>query len=65
METHNTVAPDELPLVLTAAEAAKVLRIGLSSTYALIRCGSLRCIRIGRKYRIPRQSIIDYLRGVT
>lgn len=52
---------DTMPLVLTVSEAAKLLRIGLNSTYDLVRCGAIRSLRIGRQLRIPRQAILDYL----
>lgn len=57
---ENTVF-DTMPLVLTVPEAAKLLRIGLNSTYDLVRCGAIRSLRIGRQLRIPRQAILDYL----
>ena len=50
-----------LPLTLTVAEAGEVLRIGRSSTYALVRCGRLRSIRVGKMIRVPRDAIVEFL----
>ena len=51
----------DLPLTLTVAEAATVLRIGRTSAYNLVRCGRLRSIRCGKIIRIPREAIFEFL----
>jgi excisionase family DNA binding protein len=52
---------DELPPVLTIAEAATALRIGRNQCYALVRSGELHGRRIGRVIRIPKTSLIAFL----
>lgn len=47
--------------VLTFNELRKVLRIGKSKTYQLLRDGTIKSIRIGTKYRIPKPDVINYL----
>ena len=54
---------DSLPLLLTASEAGKVLRIGRSKVYELIRSGELKSIRIGKQIRVPRDAISELLRA--
>ncbi len=49
------------PLVLTADEASKLLRIGKNHIYELTRCGRLRSIRVGRKILIPHSAIREFL----
>ena len=62
MKTGNgNVVEELLPLVLTVPEAGKALRIGKNSAYELVRCGKLRCIRVGRAIKIPRSAIYDFL----
>ena len=61
MTDKKYYAIDELPLMLTAQEAAAVLRIGAGSVYELVRCGKIHSIHIGKKIRIPRQAICTYL----
>jgi excisionase family DNA binding protein len=55
----NTMAT--LPEVLTAREAAAILRVGRNQLYQAIGCGQLRAVRIGRSLRIPKQALLDLL----
>ena len=57
----GSISLDTLPLTLTVAEAGEVLRIGRSSTYALVCCGRLRSIRVGKMIRVPRDAIVEFL----
>jgi excisionase family DNA binding protein len=43
--------------VLTPAEAARVLRMSRSKTYAMIRSGELPAIHIGRAVRVPVRAL--------
>lgn len=51
----------ELPLVLTAKETAKFLRIGKSTFYEQIRCGRIGYLRIGRRILVPRTALLKML----
>ena len=48
---------DQLPLFLTVPQLAEVLDIGLNSAYALARSKKIRAVRIGKQYRIPKESV--------
>jgi excisionase family DNA binding protein len=50
-----------LPEVLTAREAAAVLRVGRNQLYQAVARGQLRAVRIGRTIRIPTQALLDLL----
>ena len=52
---------DHIPDVLTIPELQKVLRIGRSTAYRLIKTSELRCIRIGRSIRIPREYVLEFI----
>jgi len=52
---------DQLPLVLNVNQLAEVLGIGLNRAYALVRSGSIRNIRIGRQYKIPKDALSAFL----
>ena len=52
---------DELPLTLRAEDLMPILGIGRNTAYALIRCGKIRSIRIGRQLRIPKDALVEYL----
>ena len=51
----------QLPLVLTVEQLATVLGIGLNAAYELVRSNSIQSVRIGRQYRIPKNSLEAYL----
>ena len=39
----------------------EVLRIGKNAAYKLINSGKLKCYRINRTWKIPRQSVEEYI----
>jgi excisionase family DNA binding protein len=47
--------------VLTAREAAAILRIGRNQLYQAIARGQLDAIRIGRSIRIPKHALLALL----
>ncbi len=55
---------DDLPLMLTVDELAKVLRIGRNAAYQLVKDGLVRGIRVGRTIRIPCEAIIQFAGGI-
>ncbi len=50
-----------VPVALSIDEVAKLLDIGRNSAYALVRCGALHSVRIGRLLRIPRSEVDRFL----
>lgn len=52
---------ENLPLVLTVDETAKILQLGKATVYELVRCGRLRSLRVGRKIRVPGEALRDFL----
>jgi excisionase family DNA binding protein len=57
----STSALATLPEVLTAREAAAILRIGRNQLYQAVARGELDAVRIGRSIRIPKQTLLDLL----
>ena len=53
---------DQLPLILSVDELTKILGIGKNTAYDLIRCGRIRSVRIGHKIKIPKDSLLDFLK---
>lgn len=51
----------EIPPVMTVPQFCKLLGVGRNSGYELVRASKLEVIKIGRKIRIPRHSILRYL----
>ena len=57
----STSALAMLPEVLTAREAAAILRVGRNQLYQAVARGQLGAIRIGRSIRIPKQALLALL----
>src|SRR6478752_5894398 len=56
----RAAGPDE-SLLLTPEEAARLLRIGRTTVYALIKAGDLRPVHIGRSCRLARAELERYV----
>jgi len=41
-----------------------MLGIGKSSVYGLLKTNQIKHVRVGRKYIIPKQAVIDFINGV-
>ena len=52
-----------LSYIFTVAELAKFLKIGINTTYRLLRTGKIKSVRVGRQYRIRREAVLEYLSG--
>jgi len=50
------------PLLLTPEEAARLLRVGRTTVYALMKAGELRPVHIGRSCRLARAELERYVR---
>ncbi|MDR2453615.1 MAG: helix-turn-helix domain-containing protein [Bifidobacteriaceae bacterium] len=46
---------------LTVAEVAETLRVSDMTIYRLIASGELRALKVGRSYRIPAESLQEWL----
>lgn len=49
--------------VLTAEEAAALLRVSTKTVLALARAGSLPGEKVGRAWRFVRSDVLDYVRS--
>ena len=49
--------------ILTIDDLAKMLKIGKNKAYGLLYHGEIKSIRIGKIYRIPKESVIEYLKN--
>ncbi len=53
------------PMMYTPEEARKLLRIGRSRFYELLRQGQIKSVRNGRRYLIPEACLNEYIKGLT
>lgn len=47
--------------VVTVEQLAEMLDIGLTLAYRLVRQKTIKSIKVGREYKIPKQFVINYL----
>lgn len=47
--------------ILTVEEVTEILQIGKNAAYDLFRSGDIKCFRLKRRWKIPKQSIIEYI----
>lgn len=60
MKDHPT-SFDELPMVMTVKDVAAALNIGYNSAYELVRSDQIKCIRIGKTYRVLKDELRQFL----
>ena len=59
------LAPDDLPpLLFTPDDAAKMLRIGRSKVYDLMRTNALRSVKVGGSRRITARALVEYIQAI-
>lgn len=51
----------DIPDVLKIADIQKVLQIGRSTAYQLVKTGRLKNIRIGRSIRVPKKYLMEFI----
>lgn len=63
-EDTDTNMFSEYPDVLTVDQLMEMLHIGRNAAYSLLKSGEIKTLRIGRRYIIPRKSIVAYILSV-
>ena len=64
MDHRNREMFAEYPDVVDVEQLRRMLGgISRKLAYRLLASGELRCVRIGRSYRIPKLCVIEYLTG--
>lgn len=48
--------------ILTVAEVAEILLTGKNRIYDMVRDGSLSHLRMGKMIKIPKESVIEFIR---
>lgn len=53
---------NEFGAIMTIDEVCDVLMIGRNAVYKLLNSGSLKAFRIGRVWKIPKESVEAFIR---
>jgi len=48
--------------ILTLEEMCQILKVGKNNGYKLLTQGLIRAYKNGRNWRIPRESIVEYVK---
>lgn len=48
--------------LITVEELCDILHIGKNAAYKLLASGKLKCFRMSRTWKIPRESVTIYIR---
>lgn len=57
--TRNTLA--EYPDVLSPEDVQKILGIGRNAVYRLLTDGTIKSLKVGRRYLIPKLYLLEYM----
>ncbi len=52
---------DSYPDVVSIEEIQQMLRIGKNAVYQLLKDGTIKSIKVGKRYVVPKKYIIDFL----
>lgn len=61
MPGYNPAAMAAGKILYRAEEAAELMSLSRTAVFGLIKTGDLRTVKIGKRRRIPRKSIEDYV----
>ena len=51
--------------ILSIEEVMEILHIGKNSVYSLLKSNEIRNIRVGKRYIVPKQSVINFIAAIT
>lgn len=60
IDSYNALV--DYPDVLSIQQIQEILNIGRNSIYNLLQANKIKSIKIGKKYVVPKQSIINFLK---
>ena len=52
---------DEIGEILTIEELMELLYIGKNTAYQLLKSGEIKAFKIGKVWKIPRESVNEYI----
>ncbi len=61
MENNNKDIFKNYPDVVTVEDLQNMLHIGRNTAYGILKDGAIKTIKVGKKYIIPKQSVIEFI----
>lgn len=58
---NNSDCFREYPDILTIEQLMEMLHIGRNSAYSMLKAGLIKTIKVGKKYIIPKKSVIEFI----
>lgn len=52
---------DQYGAIITIEELQEILNIGRNTAYALLKNGTIPALRVGKKWKIPKDAVLHYL----
>ena len=53
----------KLPMTLHVEALMPILGIGRTKAYQLVKAGKISTIKVGKKTRVPREAVLDYMKN--
>lgn len=53
---------ESMPLVLSVEDIADTLAIGRNKAYSLVNTGTIKALKLGQHYRVPREEFINFIK---
>ena len=50
--------------LMTVEQLCKILQIGKNTAYKLLQTSKIQSFKLGRSWKIPRDSVIEYIRQI-
>ena len=61
MQNNNQDIFKDYPDVITVEDLQNMLHIGRNTAYGILKDGAIKTIKVGKKYIIPKQSVIEFI----
>lgn len=61
MNTLDTMMFSEYDDVVTVDDVMKMLHLGKNNVYKLLRDNSIKSVKVGKRFIIPKRSVINFV----
>ena len=61
---NNNELFKEYPDVITIVDLQAMLHIGRNAAYKLLQDGTIKTLRVGKKYIVPKQSVVNFINSI-